>query len=101
MAKVRRGLDRFAVNIMTVNCLDRLHGKLMGYHFNDLCRRCKDVEEEESNEHYSCPYPALTSGRSKFREQYCFDCLVELALAKIRNLVAFIMQKKWFGHMRR
>lgn len=45
-------------------------------------RRCRDEEQEESID-YLCNCSALTSAIHKFLGKHFFDCLAELASAKI------------------
>lgn len=77
--------DRFSINIttgiITDHCWITLHEKRAWVSYE---------EEKEYIEHYHCHYPVLTYALRKFLKKHFLNYLVELASAKIRNLVGFI-----------
>jgi ribonuclease HI len=91
----RRSLSNI-VGILTGHCILGEHARRMGLQYNDFCRSCGEVEEEESVPHFLCFCPALSHSRNLFLGSHLMGSLSELGNSNVKDVLRFVRSSKWF-----
>ena len=86
---------RSVVRVATGHWLIGEHASRLLVPTHDFCRSCKDIEEEETVEHFLCNCPALAKTRFKLLGAPFFDNLSELKDTTPRQLAHFINISGW------
>ena len=96
LLKLPRNHLRNLIGIITGHWPFGEHARRLGLPYNDFCRSCKDVEEEETTEHLLCHCPSFEDLRERLfglRTLVDKSCLFRAEPSRINS---FIGTTKWF-----
>ena len=96
LLKFKRNDIRTLVGVLTGHCLIGRHASRLGAPYNDYCRSCQEVEEEETIKHLLCDCAALYRKRIATIGRGFLDDVSEVAQIKLVSLMKFIRSTGWF-----
>ncbi|OFC59623.1 hypothetical protein BBW68_14995 [Candidatus Erwinia dacicola] len=96
LLKFKRNDIRTLIGVLTGHCLIGRHASRLGVPYNDYCRSCQEVEEEETVKHLLCECTALYRKRIATIGRGFLDDVSEVAQIKLFVLMKFIRSTGWF-----
>ena len=87
---------RSMIELLTGHCRFGRHASRLGLTYNDYCRSCHDLEEEETIAHFLCGCPALQDIRQRSLGRSRFNDLRDLSNMALYKLDLFIRGSNWF-----
>jgi len=83
------------INALTGHCLLETHVRRLGLSNHDYCRSCKQIDEEESTEHFLCFCPAHNFKRLQTLDSYKLPNLADIQGVSIPKLLCFLRRINW------